>query len=255
MRRAWILVLVLGLAGPAAAGNGGLTLPAGAPLTLSLTEELLSAALIAAGAGEALDLRLEQPRLPLANQSAEATEIAVEALRYEPESGRFSALLVGAVGGQVRFRLPAEGRAQELISLPVLVRPVAAGEVIAAADVDWMTATAGRLRPNSVTAATQLIGAEARRPLQPGRMLSVGDLQAPRLVLRGRAVQLIYARPGLKLSALGLAQTDGALGDLVRVVNADSRRQLQGVVIGPDRVAFGGADLPPAGGSRLELVR
>jgi flagellar basal body P-ring formation protein FlgA len=249
MHRAWILVLLLGLAAQVApTGAHAATLPAGMPLTQRFTEELLSAALTAEGAGEALDLRLEQPRLPLANQSEQATEIAVEALRYEQGSGRFSALLVGTVGDQIRFRLPAAGRAQELIELPVLARPVAAGEVITAADVDWITAAPNRLRPASVTAAEQLIGTEARRPLPAGRVLSARDLQAPRLVLRGRTVQLVYAKPGLKLSALGIAQADGALGDLVRVVNLDSRRQLQGVVVGPDRVALGGTGQPPAGG-------
>jgi Chaperone for flagella basal body P-ring formation len=39
--------------------------------------------------------------------------------------------------------------------------------------------------------------------------------------------------------ALGLAQQDGALGDPVRVLNAESRRQLQGVVNGPDEVSLG----------------
>ena len=91
-----------------------------------------------------------------------------------------------------------------------------------------------------MTAAAQLVGAEARRPLPAGRVLSERDLQAPRLVLRGRTVQLTYARPGLRLSVQGVAQSDGALGDLVRVVNLDSRRQLQGVVVGPDQVALGG---------------
>ena len=238
---------VLGLAGLAAGPAAAATLPAGMPLTRSFTEELLSAALTAEGAGEALDLRLEQPRLPLANQSTEATEIAVEALHYEEGTGRFSALLVGTVGDQIRFRLPAEGRAVELVEVPVLARPIAAGEVITDADVDWITAAPNRVRASSVTAAAQLVGAEARRPLQPGRVVSERDLQAPRLVLRGRTVQLTYAKPGLRLSALGIAQTDGALGDLVRVVNLDSRRQLQGVVVGPDQVALGGAGPAPAG--------
>ena len=242
MRHLWILVL-LGLAGPAADA----TLPAGAPLTRSFTEDLVSAALTAEGAGEALDVRLEQPRLPLANQSGQPTEIAVEALRYEPDSGRFSALLVGTIGDQIRFRLPAAGSARELVDVPVLARPIAAGEVISAADVDWISTVPNRLRPASVTAADQLIGAAARRPLQAGRVLSARDLQAPRLVLRGRAVELVFARPGLKLSALGIAQADGALGDLVRVVNADSRRAVEGVVIGPGRVALGSAGQAPAG--------
>jgi flagella basal body P-ring formation protein FlgA len=67
-------------------------------------------------------------------------------------------------------------------------------------------------------------------------------------VARGRPVQLVYTRPGLQLRALGVAQADGALGEVVRVVNLDSRQQLQGVVVGPDQVALGGAGLPPAAG-------
>jgi flagellar basal body P-ring formation protein FlgA len=58
---------------------------------------------------------------------------------------------------------------------------------------------------------------------------------------RGHVVARIYARRGLYVTALGVAQEDGALGDLVRVMNAASRRQLQGVLSGPDEVAFGSA--------------
>jgi flagellar basal body P-ring formation protein FlgA len=185
MLRASLLVLLFGFAGPAAAA----TLPPGAPLTTSFAQDLLSASLAAQGAGEALEVRIDQPRLPLANQSAQATEIAVEGLRYDRDSGRFSALLVGTVDDQTRFRLAAEGRARELIELPVLARAIAAGEIITAADIDWITTAPDRIRPASVTAADQLIGAQARRPLQPGRALSERDLQPARLVLRGRTVQ------------------------------------------------------------------
>ncbi|MCC2662445.1 MAG: flagellar protein FlgA [Geminicoccaceae bacterium] len=243
-----LAVLLLGLYGSAAAAAGPVaTLPGGVPLTQRFTQDLLSAALAAVAPGEEFDLELEEPRLPLANPLSSATAIAVEELHFDAGSGRFSALLVGTVGDQIRFRLPAQGRAQSLIELPVLSRPVAAGERIAAADLDWIRVAPSRLRPTSVTEAGQLIGSEARRALQPGRMLSERDLQPSRLVARGRAVQLVYHRPGLELQALGIAQGDGALGEPVRVVNLDSRQQLQGVVIGPDRVALGG--LPGAGGS------
>jgi flagella basal body P-ring formation protein FlgA len=59
------------------------------------------------------------------------------------------------------------------------------------------------------------------------------------VVRSGRLVRLIYVRPGLRLTALGTAQDDGALGQLVRVVNADSRQQLQGTASGPDEVTVG----------------
>jgi flagella basal body P-ring formation protein FlgA len=246
MRRALIFTaLMLGLAGSAAEAA---TLPAGVPLTEGFAQDLLGAALAAEAPGEAFELRLELPRLPLANQSPLATEIAVEELRYDAGSGRFSALLVGTIGDRIRFRLPAQGRAQSLIELPVLARSVAAGERIAAADLDWIRVAPDRLRPTSLTDAGQLVGSEARRALPPGRVLSEHDLQPSRLVVRGRLVQLVYTRPGLQLRALGVAQADGAMGEVVRVVNLDGRHQLQGVVVGPDQVALGGAGLPPAAG-------
>ena len=242
-----LAVLLLGLCASAAAAAGPVaTLPGGVPLTAGFTQDLLSAALATAAPGEEFDLQLEQPRLPLANPLSSATAITVEGLQFDAGSGRFSALLVGTIGDQVRFRLPAQGRAQSLIELPVLARPLSAGEPIAAADLDWIRVAPDRLRPSSITDAGQLIGSEARRALPPGRVLSERDLQAPRLVARGRTVQLVYRRPGLELQARGIAQADGALGELVRVVNLDSRQQLDGVVVGPDRVALGGL---PAGGS------
>ena len=137
MRAIVSLMLVLLLALPGSAGHAA-SLPAGMPLTLDFAHDLLGAALAATGAGEAFELRLDQPRLPLANQSERATEIVVEELRYEADSGRFSALLVGTIGATVRFRLPALGRAEGLAPLPVLARAVAAGEQIAAADLEWI---------------------------------------------------------------------------------------------------------------------
>jgi flagellar basal body P-ring formation protein FlgA len=244
-----LLILALLLLGLAAGAGQAATLPAGMPLTRDFAHELLSAALAEEGAGEAFEVRLDQPRLPLANQSGLATEVVVEGLRYEAEGGRFSALLVGTVGATERFRLPAIGRAQELVEVPVLARRLAAGERIAALDLEWLPMASHRLRPASVTDARQLIGSEARRPLAPGRVLSERDLQPPRLVTRGRAVALIYARPGLQLRALGIAQADGALGELVPVLNPDSQQRLQGVVTGPDQVALGGT-VPSPGDAR-----
>jgi flagellar basal body P-ring formation protein FlgA len=247
MRIFFTLSLALLLLGTPGGAGWAATLPAGMPLTSDFAHELLGVALAGAGEGEAFEVRLDQPRLPLANQSGRATEIVVEELRYEADSGRFSALLVGTVGDQVRFRLPALGRAHGLVELPVLARRLAAGEQIAAADLDWIAVPPSRLSPTTLTEARQLIGSEARRPLVAGRVLSARDLQPARLVQRGRPVELTYARPGLQLRALGVAQADGALGELVQVINPDSQQRLQGVVVGPDRVALGGSIPPPDG--------
>jgi flagella basal body P-ring formation protein FlgA len=98
-----------------------------------------------------------------------------------------------------------------------------------------------QLPPAGLTEPAEIVGAQARRRLAPHRVLTERDLGPPLLVRRGRPVELIYVQAGLHVTALGVAQEDGTLGAVVRVINAASRRQLDGVVSGPDEVAFGSA--------------
>ncbi len=239
MRHLVFLLMMLAGVGGAAADE----LPAGVPLTRAFAEPLLARALAEAGVAAPFELTIEQPALPLANPGRTATAIAVEELRRDAPSERFAALLVGRVAGEVRFRLPTQGRVVPLVEVPVLARPLAAGERIGAGDLALVAMRPKQLRPGSLTDSEALLGAEATRPLLAGRTLGARDVRPPRLVNRGRAVRLVYAGPGLRLTAQGAAQDDGALGDLVRVVNPDSRRLVQGVVSGPDEVTVGAAML------------
>ncbi|HET6520346.1 MAG TPA: flagellar basal body P-ring formation chaperone FlgA, partial [Geminicoccaceae bacterium] len=177
--------------------------------------------------------------LPLANRLTVPAELAAERVRLDPESGRLSALLVVSIAGEPRYHIAAHGRVRELIEVPVLARPLAQGEVVAAADLEWTTVPAGSLARGGLSDPDALVGAEARRRLAAGRVLREGDVGPPLLVRRGRAVTMVYARDGLSLAALGKPLEDGALGAVVRVVNVDSRRQVQGVVAGPDRIDLG----------------
>lgn len=214
------------------------------PLSARLVHELLEDALDAAGVAAPFELVVDQPRLPLMNQSARATEIAVREPYHDPASGRFYAFLVGTVGDAPRFRLPVRGRVRPMQEVPVPTRVIAQGERIAADDLELRSMRASRLPRASVVDPDRLIGAEARRRLAPGRVLTERDFGTPLLVRRGEPVRLIYTRPGLRLSALGTAQDDGGLGTLVQVRNPDSRRRVQGVVTGPDEVTVGDHVLP-----------
>jgi len=235
---ALIVLALLTLALPFARAQAAVLGP-GEPLTTSLVEDLLEDALRAAGARAPFGLVVDQPRLPLLNQSPRATEIAVRHPDHDPTNGRFSAFLVGTVGADVRFRLPVHGRLQPMQEVPVLTRALARGERIAAGDLEMRAVRAERLPRAAITDPDAPIGSEARRRLAPGRVLTERDIRAPLLVRRGEPVRLIYVRPGLRLSALGTAQDDGSRGALVRVLNPDSRRRVQGVVTGPDEVTVG----------------
>ena len=67
---------------------------------------------------------------------------------------------------------------------------------------------------------------------------------------------LVYEMPGVMLTVRGKATEGGAQGDIISVLNEQSKRLLQGVVVAPGRVAISNgsprlaANLPQFGGTR-----
>ncbi len=61
----------------------------------------------------------------------------------------------------------------------------------------------------------------------------------PEIVARNDSVTIIYQVPGVTLTLRGQAKDAGALGDTISVLNTESKRVVQAVVSGPDRVTVG----------------
>ena len=238
-----ILLLVALFATPSFAAS----LPGHAPLDQAFVAGLVEEKLYGRGIDGEVKVVVEQPGLPLGNREGEATAVDLQGLRYDRAGGRFSAVLVGTMNGAPRFQLPVHGRVELMVEVAVLVRSVKRGEQIGPGDLEHRMLPESRLQRDSLTAATVLIGAEARRNLVPGRVLSGLDVGPPRLVRKGLPVRLVYADGGLRLTALGTARDDGAFGEPVRVMNPETRQQIQGVATGPDEVTVGRLTLPSTG--------
>jgi len=219
-------------------------LPGDMPLTTAFAEKLVNAELTGFNNTDAFKVTIDQPILPLGNQDARPTQIVLDGLRHEPSSGRFRAVMIGTIEGEPRFELPLEGRVQELVNVAVLARSIGRGELISAADLEWRAMAPDALSQTSLTDELQLIGAEARRRLSPGRMLTSRDVGPPRVVLRGQSVRLVYTDGGLKLTALGTAKDDAGFGEPVRVMNPESRMVIQGVATGHHEVTVGNSAIP-----------
>lgn len=241
------LLRALCLIACSAASAAAADLPGDVPLTAAFAEKLVTDELRSTGVGDAFDVTVERPSLPLGNQETAPTTVVLKGLRHDPTNGRFSAVLVGTVGETPRFQLPVRGWARPLVSVAVLGRAVGRGEQISAADLDWIKMAPNALPKASLTDEHQLVGAEARRRLTPGRVLTSRDVGPRRLVLRGQPVRIVYAEHGLKLTALGTARDDGGFGEPIRVVNPESRLEIQGIATGPSEVTVGSAVMPGAG--------
>ena len=82
------------------------------------------------------------------------------------------------------------------------------------------------------------VGMQARRQLRAGQPLKAADLAKPDLVQRDQSVTLIYDSPGLYLTVRGKAQGSGTEGDVVNVLNLQSKRTVAGVVTGRGQVSI-----------------
>jgi flagella basal body P-ring formation protein FlgA len=91
---------------------------------------------------------------------------------------------------------------------------------------------AGRGGPFADTHAA-LVGKLAKRTLLPGRLIAMIAVENPRAVSNGAQIKLIYRDGPLIIVTFAMALDNGAVGDTIRVRNADSGTIISGVIL-PD---------------------
>src|SRR5262249_32774306 len=117
-----------------------------------------------------------------------------------------------------------------------LNRSVARGEVLKLGDITMERRPRAEVGTDTVLDPEQVIGFAARSAISAGRPLRTADLMRPELVSRNDTVTIIYEVPGITLSMRGKAVDGGADGDLIDVINVQSKRTLRATVTGPGRV-------------------
>jgi flagella basal body P-ring formation protein FlgA len=169
--------------------------------------------------------------------------------RYDPRSGRFDiSFEISNEAGATATTLRFTGTAIETVEAAVLTRDVERSEVLKSSDV--IAQRRPRAEVGSDAAARRLaVGMQMRKQLHAGQAIRVSDLAKPDLVQRDDNVILIYESTGLYLTIRGKAMEGGTEGDVVNVLNLQSKRTVSGVVIGRGQVAITVATprLPPAG--------
>jgi flagella basal body P-ring formation protein FlgA len=168
----------------------------------------------------------------IAQSPAIATDVVLD-----PHSGRFTAR-IRVLGSEIaaRLDLSISGSAGNVASVPVLMRPMARGDVIAAGDIVMAKLRRSNLAGDTVLDVKRLVGMALRNPARRGESLRDGDLTRPRLVDRGSLITLVYEGRGIVLTVKGKAMANGAEGDVVAVQNLSSKRIVEGRATGAGRV-------------------
>lgn len=159
--------------------------------------------------------------------------LQVESFSFDSRSGRFiAALTTPGRGEAVRF----SGRAQPIESLPVLKNRIAAGQTITKSDVEWMQVPAGRYGGGYIDRIEDLIGQSPRRPLAAGLPLRSADIGKPEVITKNSLITMVAQGPGLTITTTGRAIEAGSLGDVIQVMNLQSKKTVQATVTGLNQV-------------------
>ena len=140
--------------------------------------------------------------------------------------------------------LAAPALADAAIRVVVPARDIARGEVIAAGDVTYGTLTGTAMMSGTVTSLDAATGLEARRVLRAGAPISASDLRRPVVVNKGQTVTMMFDAPGVELSAMGRAMSEGGIGDTVTVQNPASFRMVNAIVTAAGTVRATGPASP-----------
>lgn len=116
-----------------------------------------------------------------------------------------------------------------------LARSVARGVVLTAEDVTLAPAAA-RAPDGIFSDPAQVIGRRTKAAIGEGRAVLLRQLEPVWMVAKGNPVVLMANAGGLSVSAPAEALEDGGMGDVIRVLNLSSQREVKVVVTGKNSV-------------------
>jgi len=127
-----------------------------------------------------------------------------------------------AFAGTVRIVVPAHN--------------IARGDTISETDLTYTTVDGNALMSGIPTKMDEVKGMQARRMLSAGQPFRGDDVRKPIVVSKGDTVTMQFVVPGVELTAMGRAMSEGGVGDTVTIQNPASYRMISGVVVAPGTV-------------------
>lgn len=153
-------------------------------------------------------------------------------MNYDRASRRFDVTLEIPAASRAQWRYT--GVAIETVEAAVVMRGFTRGEVIKPSD--FTIERRARREFATDPAATDVVGLAARGNIRAGQALHASEVMKPEIVKKNDVVILHYEVPGIVLTMRGQAIDSGAEGDIVNVLNPNSKRTIQGVVTAPGHV-------------------
>ncbi|GMV99811.1 MAG: hypothetical protein AMXMBFR84_09500 [Candidatus Hydrogenedentota bacterium] len=143
-----------------------------------------------------------------------------------PAAFRGDVIVDGDVKQTVQVRASVEAYEDVLI----VINDVARGSMISAADISIEKRALSQLRPGTLTEPEEAVGQLAKSTLMAGAVLTNRQIMPRRLIKRNQAVNVETRVRGLSVRGRARAMGDGHAGDMIPLINPDTKAEFYGVV-------------------------
>lgn len=162
----------------------------------------------------------------------------VSKFTFNVQKDTFEATIAAPSATNPAYEMNVSGSVDRVISLPILKTSLKNGDIISDADIDFIEVLQKDVQRDYILRAETLKGMTPRRMVMSGKPIRDMELENPQIVTRGASVTLVYKSGPMTLSARGKSMQGGARGDMVRVINMNSNRSLEGIVTADNEVTI-----------------
>jgi flagellar basal body P-ring formation protein FlgA len=182
-----------------------------------------------------LDVRLLQaPDQVLADPKVK-DPIRIDRVDWSQSTGRFTIFATVAVEHGTNS-LSLSGTAVEMVDIVALSQPLRRGDILKEGDLTKIRLARKKAPAGALMDSAEIVGKEARTNLRANAPISRKDFQRPILIRKREKITVTFDMPGMKLTSRAIAMDDGAKGDVIDIMNVQSRRIVPATVTSRGRV-------------------
>ncbi len=180
-------------------------------------------------------LQLKQVRLP-DSFSVPQGRIEYEIIPSDPDViGSRRMTLLTRVDGSVVSNLSMRVELEALAEVVVAAEPLRRGVIVQQDDVKLSYLDISRIE-EPFFSLKDVVGQQLKRSLRLGTPIEQPQVEYPPVVKKGEKVIIVAQARGLQLTAAGEARQDGRGGEMIRVRNSSTRKEVLCRVVAPGQV-------------------
>lgn len=154
---------------------------------------------------------------------------------WEPVSVALVVRVDGRVEKNLSLRLTVDARAEMVVA----TRQLPAGTVLTAGDLQLQRLEVSLAGGQQVSRIDDAVGKKLKAAVRPGMPLREGQLAAVPVVVSGQLVTIIADNGGVRIAVSGRARSSGGIGELIRVQNLMSMKEMSARVLDASTVEVG----------------